>query len=149
MQFVMRTIAHQLRCHCQHGITRQYGCSLIPSDMHSRISTPHVGPVHDIIMKQCEVMKHLYSHGLPHSMLRLHSESFGHRKNQHRTQPLASTLHGVLNWVIQSARLFGIRHSVKRRIYILYVIFYTFHYTQLSLNPLIKKSHGQENRSSP
>ena len=64
--------------------------------------------VHHIIVKEREIMEHLYPQSLRHRFFRLKTVGSGRRQQQYRPQTLAPPFKGVADRFVQAARLGGI-----------------------------------------
>ena len=74
----------------------EYRRGFVPLAVDGRTSAPHVGPVHDVIVEQSEVVEQLYGRGLVDGEASaVGTDRVGHGECEHRAYPFSSGLKRV------------------------------------------------------
>ena len=84
-----RSFIHTFACQHEHGISREDGRIGIPAAVHSRLSPPHICLVHEVIMEQGVVMKHLQGDGSIHMPFCVLVKKLCSQQEKHRSDALA------------------------------------------------------------
>ena len=72
--------------------------------MDCRAATAHVGIVHDIVVKQREIMEHLDSYRLMDGCHRFFTHRLACGEREHRAQTFAPAIKGISDWVVKARR---------------------------------------------